>query len=148
MNTVRDPSRTAAPAAPAVRLPPANPLSDSQRSVLRAVLVARMRELDTRLTEHHAGTSRVEHAQELLERDAEDASQQAMDREVDMGLSDLETRELDALGLALARLHEPGFGLCTDCAVPIPFERLEVEPQALRCVACASRLEYRQELMR
>jgi DnaK suppressor protein len=135
MNTPRDPARPAPQARPSARLSRANPLTDSQRALLQAALLARVRELDRRLTQH-------------LERDADDASQQAMDREVDLGLSDLETRELDALGLALARIHEPGFGLCTDCAAEIPFERLKVEPQAVRCVACATQLENRKELMK
>jgi len=121
-----------------------SPLSQAQRALLQAALLARMRELDRRLARHHEGASRVEHAHELLERDADDASQHAMDREVDMGLSDLELRELDALGQALARMDEPGYGWCIDCGSEIAFDRLKVEPQALRCVACASRLEVRQ----
>lgn len=148
VNTTHDPARTATQAAAHARLRRASTLTDSQRALLQAALLARVRELDGRLTQHHEGASRVEHAHELLERDADDASQQAMDREVDLGLSDLETRELDALGLALARIHEPGFGLCTDCAAEIPFERLKVEPQAVRCVACATQLENRKELMK
>jgi RNA polymerase-binding transcription factor DksA len=148
MNTPHDQARAATPAAPAARLGRANPLTDSQRALLQAALMARVRELDGRLAQHHEGATRAEHAHELLERDADDASQQAMDREVDLGLSDLETRELDALGLALARIHEPGFGLCTDCAAEIPFERLKVEPQAVRCVACATQIEHRKELMK
>ena len=145
MNATPDPVRAATPARCATQ---EDRLSAPQRALLEAELLARIRELDWRLAQHHEGTSRAEHAHELLERDADDASQRAMDREVDLGLSDLETRELDALGLALARIHEPGFGLCTDCAGAIPFERLKAEPQALRCVPCATQLELRQELMK
>ena len=125
-----------------------NRLTTGQRALLESELRARMRELDRRLAHHHEGGSRVDHAHEMLEQDADDASQHAMDREVDLGLSDLEMRELDALGQALARIHEPDYGTCADCACEIPFDRLKVEPQALRCVACAARLETRQELMK
>lgn len=51
---------------------------------------------------------------------------------------EVELREVEA---ALARVHEPGFGLCTDCDVEIPFARLEANPAALRCVACQARAE-------
>lgn len=141
MNTPHDRSSAAPRAA-------RTPLTAGQRALLESQLRARLRELDRRLAHHHEGGSRVEHAQDLLERDADDASQHAMDREVDLGISDLEMRELDAIGQALTRLHEPDFGCCTDCGCEIPFDRLKVEPQALRCVDCASRLETRQELMK
>jgi DnaK suppressor protein len=126
----------------------ASPLTPGQRALLESELLARIRELDGRMAMHHGGATRAEHAQELLERDADDASQQAMDREVDLGLSDLEMRELDALGQALARLHGSGYGRCAGCGCEIPFDRLRVEPQAARCVACESALEYRQELLK
>ena len=38
--------------------------------------------------------------------------------------------------------HNPyTIGVCTDCAEDIPFDRLKVEPWALRCVACEARHE-------
>jgi RNA polymerase-binding transcription factor DksA len=123
-------------------------LTATQRALLEAGLLARMRELDQRLADHHEGASRAEHAHELLEQDADDASQHAMDREVDLGQSDREMRELDALGRALRRVHEPGYGLCMGCAAEIPFDRLKAEPQAERCVTCEAALETRQELMK
>jgi RNA polymerase-binding protein DksA len=123
-------------------------LSPVQRALLEAGLLARMREFDQRLADHHGGTSRAEHAHELLEQDADDASQHAMDREVDLGQSDREMRKLDALGHALRRVREPGYGLCMACGAEIPFDRLKAEPQAERCVACEAALETRQELMK
>ena len=41
----------------------------------------------------------------------------------------------------LQHVHDDDYGLCTDCGVGIPFDRLKIEPQALRCVACESRHE-------
>ena len=49
-----------------------------------------------------------------------------------------------AVSAALARLRdtETGhYGVCTDCEADIPFDRLKVEPWALRCVACESARE-------
>ena len=131
-------------------------LAEAQRQQLQAAafalladqLRARLRELDQRLATHHGGDSRVAHAHELLEQDFDDAAQHAMDREVDLGLSDRDTRELDALGRALARVHAGGYGTCTACDAPIPFERLKAEPQAERCVPCEAALEARQALLK
>ena len=44
-----------------------------------------------------------------------------------------ELRELDA---ALVRLTEGSFGLCEDCGGEIAFERLRINPAAVRCVRC------------
>ena len=41
--------------------------------------------------------------------------------------------EIDA---ALERMAAGSYGSCTRCATPIPFERLEVLPQARTCVRC------------
>jgi DnaK suppressor protein len=49
--------------------------------------------------------------------------------------------ELRGVEAALARLHEPEFGVCTDCEVQIPYARLLANPVATRCVACQARAE-------
>ncbi len=45
----------------------------------------------------------------------------------------LEVRELEA---ARTRLADGSFGYCTDCGTEIAFERLRVNPGAMRCVDC------------
>jgi RNA polymerase-binding transcription factor DksA len=42
--------------------------------------------------------------------------------------------QLDA---ALMRLHQPDYGVCIECGKDIGFERLETDPSALHCRACA-----------
>lgn len=37
---------------------------------------------------------------------------------------------------AMERMTEGRYGLCEDCHRPIPAERLEVRPEATRCVEC------------
>ena len=49
--------------------------------------------------------------------------------------------ELRALDAAHKRLADGTFGICVDCGVDIPLQRLEVEPEAARCVECQSRHE-------
>jgi DnaK suppressor protein len=50
-------------------------------------------------------------------------------------------RELRGVERALARLHDPEYGVCADCGEEIPFSRLEANPAATRCTACQTRAE-------
>ena len=119
-------------------------LTAGQRALLESSLQLRQHQLDRRLAEHHGGVSRAEHAHDLLEQDGDDAPQREGERELDLALSDLETRELGAVSQALARLQSGSYGVCAECASEIPFDRLRAEPWALRCVACESRLEEKR----
>jgi RNA polymerase-binding transcription factor DksA len=42
-----------------------------------------------------------------------------------------------ALQAALQRLHQPDYGVCIECGKDIAFVRLEADPDALHCGACA-----------
>lgn len=118
-------------------------LTSGQRAWLRTELEQRQKALNSRLKDHHGGLSRAEHAREVLQQDGDDAPQRESDREVDMALSDLETRELNLVASALQRMQEPedSYGLCQSCDADIPFDRLKAEPWALRCVVCQGQLE-------
>jgi DnaK suppressor protein len=123
-------------------------LTAGQCAWLQSELQMRQKELATRLTEHHGGLSRAEHAHDVLTQDGDDAPQRAGDRQVDMALSDLETRELAAVNGALERVRSGRFGRCADCGGDIPFDRLKAEPWALRCLACESDAEITQKAPR
>jgi DnaK suppressor protein len=88
-----------------------------------------------------AGGSRSEHASEILRQDSDDATQRMADREIDLARADRDIEELGAVSDALARVHDADFGRCTDCGVAIPFDRLKLEPWALRCVDCEAKRE-------
>lgn len=65
------------------------------------------------------------------------------DLEGDLDIADLtrDTKELEAVEGALKRIHEPGFGVCADCADEIPFTRLAASPASTRCVPCQAKHE-------
>lgn len=44
---------------------------------------------------------------------------------------------LQSIGFALERLEEESFGDCVECGEPIPFDRLDIDPTARYCIACA-----------
>jgi DnaK suppressor protein len=45
---------------------------------------------------------------------------------------------------ALERLDAGSYGRCVDCGSELPDERLEVRPEAARCVGCQQRAEARR----
>ena len=51
-------------------------------------------------------------------------------------LNNLEYKKLRLLNVALDRLREGEYGICTRCDQPIPPRRLQVLPWAKYCVPC------------
>jgi phage/conjugal plasmid C-4 type zinc finger TraR family protein len=49
--------------------------------------------------------------------------------------------ELRMLERALKRVSEGTYGQCVDCGGEIPFERLQAQPGAERCLSCQQRHE-------
>jgi DnaK suppressor protein len=111
-------------------------LTPGQRAQLRELLELRQHELDRRIAAHLGTQGRTGHARVLLEQDGDDAPQRDAEREVDLAQVDRELDQLGAVSRALARLHQPAYGLCVDCSASIPFDRLKAEPWATRCVDC------------
>jgi RNA polymerase-binding transcription factor DksA len=111
-------------------------LTAGQRALLQAELLQRQAQIDSRLTELSGGLTRAERAHELLEQEADNAPERENELGLDLALSDIEARELAAVKLALARLRDGEYGVCIECDGEIPFDRLRVEPWAMRCVAC------------
>ncbi len=116
-------------------------LTSGQRAWLRAELDHRREQLERRLAEQSGGLSRVEHARELLERESDDVPQREGEREYDLAMAERDHAELRVVGAALRRVDDEAFGLCADCGDPIAFDRLRVEPWAMRCVTCEARRE-------
>lgn len=52
-------------------------------------------------------------------------------------------REIEQIDAALDRLGTGSYGVCADCELDIPFERLLAVPYSLRCADCASARELR-----
>ena len=118
-----------------------NFLTQGQRALLQQLLQMRMHELDRRVALRAGGASRSEEAREILQQDGDDAPQHDADREVALARADRDVEELGVVSTALARIHDADFGQCADCGEAIAFDRLKLEPWALRCVACEDRRE-------
>jgi len=109
---------------------------------LHKLLLAQRAQLDTQRQAHLDGHSRAEHAREVLLQDGDDATQRDAERELDLARTDRDAVTLAEIDAALARLDQGQYGQCTDCGQDIAVARLELSPQAARCVACESRHEH------
>jgi DnaK suppressor protein len=113
-------------------------LTAEQRALLDKALRARENALERQLDLHQQGLPRAEFAREVFGEDTDDAPQRANEREVDITLSQIDLQELAAIRNAQQRIDDEDYGICVDCRQAIPFARLSIEPQALRCVVCES----------
>ena len=120
-------------------------LQPDQRALLHAALIDRQQALRAQQAQHLGADSRVEHAHELLLQDSNDANQHDAEHLLDFAAADRETVELAALADALQRMTSGAYGRCADCGVDVPFERLQLEPWARRCVGCESAFEAARE---
>ena len=118
-----------------------SPLSPAQIDELKQVLEARKTAIQVRLVEVQDGKSRVEHAREILQQDDDDAPQRESAREVSLAASDMGEVDLARVNGALMRIANGTYGICDACDCPIPYARLQVEPQTQHCVACKSEWE-------
>lgn len=77
-------------------------------------------------------------ASEPLERDSEEQATQLENAEVASELEAEATGEIGEIDIALSRLEAGSYGTCASCGEPIPIERLNAYPAAVRCMSCAS----------
>lgn len=114
-----------------------------QRALLESALLQRQHALDQRLDDHTGGHTRAEHARELLLQDSDDLTRRQDERDRDMARTDQDLQAIDAVSQALRRLQGDDYGVCAECGDDIPFDRLMVEPWAVRCIACQAAHETR-----
>jgi len=112
------------------------PISTAQKQQLGADLQVRRDTLEAQRSAYLGGSSRAEHARDVLLQDGDDATQRDAEREVDFARSDRDAVNLAEIDRALQRLADGSYGHCAACGSEIALARLQSTPQALRCVAC------------
>lgn len=118
------------------------PVSDT----FKAQLVAMRAEALAQLRAQRGGTvSRAESAADALASVSDDQASADAERGLAFALEERESAELIAIDAALGRIADGSYGLCLDCGTSIPTARLHANPTAMRCVACQSALERRQD---
>lgn len=116
-------------------------LTPGQHALLESELNIARQRVEQALQAQLGGSDRVEHAAALLEAEGDELSAHEADRELDQLRGDRLLAELRDIDDALQRLKMPGYGRCIDCAAAIAFDRLQHQPQALRCIACQTAAE-------
>lgn len=117
-----------------------------QKAQIEALLMAREHELEREFRQiaEQVGSlsdARVAVAAALLQEDPETAEEHPQDRQLLLQRLDLLRREQVSIGAALIALREGRLGYCRHCGADIPFDRLQAQPTAQRCLACEARQE-------
>ena len=119
------------------------PLSETQIGELLAQIRQRLAVLEEEISRELGQASEEFSAFERVG-DSGDLSSILNEGEVEMSEALRDIDEWRGLRAALRRVEEGTYGVCIDCGVEIPFERLHASPMALRCVDCQMRAERRE----
>lgn len=71
----------------------------------------------------------------------DDAAVADLENALDIAEVERDMRELKETLAALERLKRSEYGTCSICGDAIPFARLQVQPAAIRCIACQTAAE-------
>ena len=92
----------------------------------------------------HPGSIRDETGEDAVyDNHLADTATETYDRELDYTLEENSEHVLAEIDAALKRIEEGTYGVCTNCAQPIPEERLEALPWATLCIDCQRERERR-----
>lgn len=73
---------------------------------------------------------------------ADESAQEITEYEQNISLEHNLEDELKLINKALKKIKEgKKYGLCESCGKEIPFERLEIRPQAVLCITCKTKKE-------
>ena len=113
----------------------------NQTAALRQTLTSRQRDLQHDV-QARMRDERAAEPNGVL--DMVDVSDAHVERDMSFALLQMRTEALANVEQALARVDAGGYGVCFDCGVDIPAQRLAALPFAVRCRMCASRREQEQ----
>lgn len=106
----------------------------------KAILLELRRVLTGDIQGLEHGVRALESSGDSSENPAEQATDNS-DQEISLGRLESRTRELREIDEALQRIRDKSFGICEECAKPVPEARLEAIPYARLCAACQRKEE-------
>jgi RNA polymerase-binding transcription factor DksA len=109
-------------------------LTDEQLRTLERRLAAREKELRAEVRSAKQAAAERPSAQGPQVEDDVEAGEQRLRRGMEHVDLQRDQEELRAIEAARERIASGRYGECVDCGRPIPFERLQVQPVAQRCV--------------
>lgn len=116
--------------------------SESDHSALVTSLQARAAQLRVELGRKLESAS-LDAAPESRADDSGDRSFAVSESEIEQGEAARDRAELAAIERTLGRIRDGSYGICSECGVEIPAERLRAQPLASRCTSCQSAREER-----
>ena len=100
------------------------------------------KQLEERQQTLHQKLERImDNVRSPLAADSEEQVVVRENQEVIDDLGNMTRKEISEIASALARIESGDYGICVDCGVEIPEERLEVKPFARRCIKCEENYE-------
>lgn len=114
---------------------PDDHLSDAQEAVLREAILAELARLERSMDTTEKALRPVALDQTAVGRLSriDELQNQGLTR----NLSERQQAKLGGLSEALRRMERGDYGRCAECGDPIPYERLEIFPEAATCVGCS-----------
>jgi RNA polymerase-binding protein DksA len=107
-------------------------------------------QLEQMLSELDAATTTLENegageSSELshLDQHPGDTASELSDTDREVALIEAAGDQRAQVKAALARIEDGSYGTCVDCGQPISETRLQVRPEAARCVQCQTKAEAR-----
>ena len=106
-------------------------LSDATLEIFRKRLLA-----DRAAIEAQLNAARSNALRQTDEENQEEDGSNSFNRAADLNRADDQHKRLRAIDDALLAIKEKTYGICSMCGKPIPRDRLEAAPFAIRCVTC------------
>lgn len=114
-------------------------LSARQLQALVAAMEAREQDLRARIAgERERASAEMASQFDGVIGDGADFAGARIRAGIESELMERHLRDLAALDAARGRVEAGTYGVCVECAEPIGFERLRLNPAAPRCAACQS----------
>ena len=111
-------------------------------AAFKAQLLTRRADFFDQLATLRGGpVGRVEASADHFGQKQDSTAQEATARELEFALDEHESAELAGVDAALHRIDAGTFGICVECGVEVPLKRLQVLPQAARCIRCQKAAE-------
>ena len=117
------------------------PLTAAQRTRIRTRLVSDLQgayDLETKLRAEIVDGIESRRGSTKDEVDDPEGSNTAFESAQTRSMLDQTTRHATEISVALARIDQGTYGICTVCGVVIAMGRLEARPSTEHCIACAA----------
>ena len=111
-------------------------MSEVKIEKVKKGLLARRKELENKLSKIS-----TEHVSEGASGDQGDQALSSSMESVRSSFQNTETEEYKRIIKALEKIEDGTYGICTDCDKPIKPKRLEMYPNAERCLTCQEAFE-------